>query len=412
MTADSSRPHGGSVYLDHAAATPLRPEVAEEMQRAAHEAFANPSSPHAAGRRARAILEESRERILYLIGGRTAGGHRDRLIFTSGATEANRLAVIGSGRGTARTGTPPGTVACSARDHSSVALAAACLAADGWEATTLPLDGRGSAAAAATEFAMTHRGQPLLLCTTPLCGQTGIAETGWPEAAAMGSPSAVLVHADATQAAAWIDLTFRASGWTTLALAPHKFGGPRGIGAVVVRGDVPLAPVTPGPQELGLRGGTEAVALAAGFARAWDLAVAEREATHRRVSHLRNLFEQGFVTAAQAAGIETLVVGTACDRAPHITTIALRGLDRQSVVMAADLAGVCLATGTACASGSTEPAAAIVALGLPDWVARAAVRASIGPTTSEHDVQTALDRLGHVFRDLASRGLHNPVSDR
>jgi cysteine desulfurase len=143
-----------------------------------------------------------------------------------------------------------------------------------------------------------------------------------------------------------------------------------------------------------------------------DLAVAEREATHRRVSQLRNLFEQGFVTAAQAAGIETLVVGTACDRAPHITTIALRGLDRQSVVMAADLAGVCLATGTACASGSTEPAAAIVALGLPDWVARAAVRASIGPTTSEHDVQTALDRLGHVFRDLASRGLHNPVSDR
>jgi cysteine desulfurase len=161
----------------------------------------------------------------------------------------------------------------------------------------------------------------------------------------MGSPSAVLVHADATQAAAWIDLTFQASGWTTLALAPHKFGGPRGIGAVVVRGDVPLAPVTPGPQELGLRGGTEAVALAAGFARAWDLAVAEREATHRRVSQLRDLFEQGFVTAAQAAGIETLVVGTACDRAPHITTIALRGLDRQSVVMAADLAGVCRGAG-------------------------------------------------------------------
>ncbi|MGI9176731.1 MAG: cysteine desulfurase family protein [Pirellulales bacterium] len=412
MTVDSSPRPGSSVYLDHAAATPLRPEVAEAMQRAAHEAFANPSSPHAAGRRARAVLEESRERILSLIGGQTSGSRRDRLVFTSGATEANRLAVIGSGRGMTGEGGLRGAVACSAREHSSVALAAACLAADGWVATTLSLDSRGSAAAAATAFAMTHRGRPLLLCTTPVCGQTGIAETAWMKAAAMENLAAFLVHADATQAAAWIDLSFHAAGWTTLALAPHKFGGPRGIGAVVVRGDVPLSPVTPGPQELGLRGGTEAVALAAGFARAWELAVAEREATRRRVSHLRDLFEQGVVAAAEAAGIETLVVGRASDRAPHITTIAFRGLDRQSVVMAADLAGVCLATGTACASGSSEPAAAIVALGLPDWVPHAAVRASIGPTTSADDVQTALARLDRVFRGLASRGLHNLVSDR
>lgn len=413
MLVDSHSPDQDTVYLDHAAATPLRSEVAAEMQRAADLAFANPSSPHAAGRRARAILEECRERILSLIGGRTGAGCRDRLIFTSGSTEANRLGVIGSAGDPHRADSVPGAVAFSSRDHSSVSQACGRLAAAGWKATLVPLDGRGSGAAAGAEFVAAHRGLATLLCVTPVCGQTGICEV--PEMAAADPPTTaapLLIHADATQAVAWLDLSFHSTAWTTLAFSPHKFGGPRGIGGLVVRGDVPLAPLVPGPQELGLRGGTEAVALAAGFARALELAIDERASTRRRVSRLRDLFEQGFVAAAQTAGLETLVVGASCDRAPHVTTIAIKGLDRQAVVMAADLAGVCLATGTACASGSSEPAAAIVALGLPDWVARGAVRASIGGMTSEHDVHTALGRLDVVFRGLASRGLQKPTHDR
>jgi cysteine desulfurase len=400
-----------TVYLDHAAATPLRPEVAAEMQRAADLAFANPSSPHAAGRRARAILEECRERILSLIGGRTAAGCRDRLIFTSGSTEANRLGVIGSAGDPPWAGAAPGAVAFSSRDHSSVSQAVGCLAAAGWEATLLRLDDRGTGAAAGAEFVAAHRDRATLLCVTPVCGQTGICEALEPATDAPAA-TAPLIHADATQAVAWLDLSFRSTAWTTLAFSPHKFGGPRGIGGLVVRGDVPLAPLVPGSQELGLRGGTEAVALAAGFARALELAVDERASTRRRVSDLRDLLERRFVAAAQAAGLETLVVGASCERAPHVATIAIKGLDRQAVVMAADLAGVCLATGTACASGSSEPAAAIVALGLPEWVARGAVRASIGGATSEHDVQNALGRLDLVFRGLASRGLQKPAHDR
>jgi cysteine desulfurase len=411
MTVESPAPGEGFVYLDHAAATPLRTEVAEAMQAASGGAFANPSSPHAAGRRARAVLEDCRERILSLVGGRMSGGRRDRLVFTSGATEANRLGMLGSGRA-AGTMARPGVVGFSARDHSSIVRAAERLAADGWGVAMLPLDGQGSAAAAAADFAATNRGRTLLFCTTPVCGQTGIRDAGWRTFPERNQPPTLLVHADATQAAAWHDLSWQSSGWTTLAFSPHKFGGPRGIGALVIRGDVPLEAVVPGPQELGLRGGTEAVALAVGFAQALELAVAERVATLHRVSGLRDRFEQGCVAAATAAGIETLVVGTSCDRAPHVATIAFNGFDRQAVVMAADLAGICLATGTACASGSSEPAAAIMALGMPAWVARGAVRASIGATTSEHDVETALHRLDRVFRGLAAHGLQNAADGR
>lgn len=411
MTVEFPAAGGGFIYLDHAAATPLRPEVAEAMQAATDGAFANPSSPHAAGRRARAVLEDCRERILSLVGGRMSGGHRDRLVFTSGATEANRLGVLGSGRA-AGTMARPGVVGVSARDHSSIMRAAERLAADGWGMTMLPLDGRGSTAAAAAEFAATNRGRMPLLCTTPVCGQTGIHDAGWRTFPERNQPPTLLVHADATQAAAWHDLSWQSSGWTSLAFSPHKFGGPRGIGALVIRSDLPLAAVVPGPQELGLRGGTEAVALAVGFARALELAVAERAATRRRVSDLRDRFERGCVAAAAAAGIEALVIGTSYDRAPHVAAIAFNGFDRQAIVMAADLAGVCLATGTACASGSSEPASAIIGLGMPAWVARGAVRASIGATTSEHDVETALDRLDLVFRGLASQGLQNAASGR
>jgi len=168
----------------------------------------------------------------------------------------------------------------------------------------------------------------------------------------------------------------------------------------------------PGPQELGARGGTEAVVLAVGFARALELAVAERQETARRVAALRDRFERHCVAAAAAAGIAAVVVGGAAARAPHITTIALPGLDRQAVVMAADLAGVCLATGTACASGSSEPSAAILAAGLGAAVARGAVRASFGRDSTEADVTTAVARLEAVFRGLGAGRLQSPAGSR
>lgn len=381
------------IYLDHAATTPLKAEVSDAIAAATVVGFANPSSPHAAGRRAKQILEEARERILAVLGASTSGGRRDRLVFTSGATEANRLALLGGAEGR------PGLVVTSARDHFSVRSATADLGRRGWTVADLPLDARGASDGQALA-AILARGSDgkRIVALTLVCSQTGIRDDVAAVAAAAGDRA--VIHADATQAAAWEPLDFTASPFVTATLAPHKFGGPRGIGGLVIRGGTTLAPLTPGPQELGLRGGTEAVPLAAGFARAIELAAAERTETAARVAELRQRLEAGILAAAKAAGLEARVIGGAGPRAPHIATIAIADTDRQAVVMAADLAGVCLATGTACASGSSEPAAVLVALGIEERLRRGAFRASVGQGTTTGDVDEAVGRLGQVFRRL------------
>jgi cysteine desulfurase len=395
----ASRPPNEQVYLDHAAATPLDPEVAVAMAEAARVAFANPSSPHAAGRAAKRILEDSREQILGALGGRVGGGVRDRLVFTSGATEANRLALLGLAgpHGTRSSG---GVVAISARDHSSLRAAAADLGTSGWQVVELPLV-RAGAVDFVHACSLPASPGPRILATTTVCGQTGIRDDL--EGAATLAAAGWLVHADATQGAAWDELAFATSPWATLALAPHKFGGPRGIGGLVVKSDCPLVPLAPGPQELGLRGGTEAVSLAAGFARAVQLARADREEAGKRIAALRERLERGIVVAARTAGIDAVVVGADTTRAPHVTLVRLAGLDRQAAAMAADLSGVCLATGTACASGSAEPPAILAALGLPERSRTGGLRLSLARTTTEADIEHAVARLEVVFGRLGPK---------
>jgi cysteine desulfurase len=389
----ASRSPDEQVYLDHAAATPLEPEVAAAMHEATAAAFANPSSPHAAGRAAKRILEDAREQILEAFGGRVAGASRDRLVFTSGATEANRLGVFGLA-GPAHSRRAGGTVAISARDHSSLRAAAAEFGASGWKVVELPLVVSG-AVDFASACSLAASSAPRILATTTVCGQTGLRDdvVGAGNLAAAGW----LVHADATQGAAWDEIAFAAGPWSTLALAPHKFGGPRGIGGLVVKSGVALAPIAPGPQELGLRGGTEAVSLAAGFARAVQLAAVDRQDATARVATLRERLERGIVAVAHAAGIDAVVVGAEAPRAPHVALVVLAGLDRQAVAMAADLVGVCLATGTACASGSAEPPVILAALGLPESFRNGAIRLSLARATTEADVDRAIERLAAVF---------------
>jgi cysteine desulfurase len=394
-----------TIYLDHAAATPLRDEVAAAMDEARRTAFANPSSPHAAGRTAKRLLEESRERIVACLGGRLTGPARDRFVFTSGATEANRLAILG------RAGGPPGWCGHSPRDHGSVVAAAAALAAAGWrvERLTLGPDGGLTGPSPAAPWPA-----PELLCVTSACGQTGTVECmariwEW----AVAAPGRI-VHVDATQAVACgpaAALALPAAGIeATLVVAPAKFGGPRGIGGLLARGTMPLDPVVPGPQETGLRGGTEAVALAVGFARALELATTERAALAARLEELRDRLEPLVTAAAAAAGCTAVVVGRSAGRVPHVTTIAFPGLDREAIVMAADLEGVCLATGTACASGSSEPAPAVAALDLTGGLARAAVRFSLGRDTDATAVDAAVARLAGVLaRMVRQAGAGSPA---
>jgi cysteine desulfurase len=380
------------VYLDHAATTPVRPEVREAMDRAAAEAWANPSSPHAAGRRAKHVLEECREAILALVGGRTTGTARDRLVFTSGATEANRLAILGLAAGAT------GVFATSARDHTSVRNLRSDMVGRGWVVVEPPLEGTGRITPD-WPFPACGRG---IWATTLVCGQSGAVED-LPRIAALLRPRPdVLLHVDATQAVVTQPIVMPDLGAATLTLAPHKFAGPRGIGAVVVRGDVGLVPLVPGPQEAGLRGGTEPVILAVGFARALELAVAERAAMAVRLADLRDRFARAFTAQAGGRGLSIEPVVAASDASPHILTVALTGVDRQAFVMAADLAGVCCGTGTACASGSSEPSPALTSMGLSPGQVAAAVRFSFGQTTSETDVAAAVTRLEPVLERLAA----------
>ncbi len=362
------------------------------MEAAGRDGFANPSSQHSAGRRAKRILEDARERILAAVGCRPSGLNRCRLVFTSGATEANRLAVLGTAR------SPAGVVAVSARDHASLRAAAKDVALrPGWSITDLPLDSHGmlDSAAVSAWLDQTQGVACRILCTTPVCGQTGSAESACVVAAA--AERACLVHADATQAVAFTAVDFTRLGAATLTLAAHKFGGPRGIGGLVIRGDVDLQPLHPGPQETGMRGGTEPVALAAGFATALELASAERADAVRRVTRLRDHFEAGMRAIAERRGIVATVISETTDRSPHISTIGFHGRDRQAIVMAADLGGLCCATGTACASGSSEPSPALASMGLPADVTRGAVRFSFGGSTTEADINRAITILETVL---------------
>jgi cysteine desulfurase len=381
------------IDLDHAAATPMHPEVAATIVEAQGVAHANPSSQHAIGRAARRVLEDARERIVAALGGSGTGPHRERLVFTSGASEANHLALLGMTAASATVG----DVLYSRRDHASSVHAAMAAGRRGWRLREMALDDRSGTAAAALSAAISerHPAASRVVSLTLVCGQTGSVEDMPPP---MRDISDTQVHVDATQAAGLLAVSFRELPAATLALAPHKFGGPRGIGALLIRGGVAIVAVQAGSQEFGLRGGTEAVPLAAGFARAMELAVADREEAAQRVASLRDRLESRLLDAARQAGIPAIVIAAGARRCPHISTIAFPGLDRQSLAMAADLAGVCLATGTACASGSSEPAPALVAMGFEAAVVRGAVRLSVARTTTAADIEQAVERLTPLLK--------------
>jgi len=380
-------------YLDHAAATPLLPEVAAAM-REAWETFGNPSSPHAVGREARRTLEDARERILAALGGRLRGPSRDRLVFTSGATEANQMAIAGLQ-------TPQGesiALLHSARDHAGTRAAAGHLATAGRAVLDIPLDTRGlldqDALAAATSG-----GSAAVLSTTLACSQSGTLD----EVAAIAARFPhLVVHVDAAQAVGRVPVRFATLEASSMAVAAHKLGGPRGIGGLLLRGESAITPLLPGTQERDLRGGTEPVALAVGFALAVELAVQRQAAEAERLARLRDRLEHTLEQHLAAAGFDMIVIGGTAPRAPHISVLAVPGRDRQATVMAADLAGLCLASGTACASGSSEPAPALVAANLPAALVASAVRLSVGWPTTVEDIDRAVGILRGVFTAAAS----------
>jgi cysteine desulfurase len=392
-----------TIYLDHNATTPIRPEVVDAMARCYAQCHANPASRHQPGQRAHRVLEDTRERIAAILGADLTCPQADRLIFTAGGTEANNLAVLGIARalGPGRTNLKfvpqekqPNQVIISAVEHQSIIEPAEHLLEQGWRLDTLGVTADG--------VVRPENLQPLLGEHTRLVSVIwGNHETGVIQPIArlarICNDAGVLFHTDAVQAVGKIPVDFRCSGAAALSLAAHKFQGPLGIGALILRHDVPITPIHfGGHHQFGIRPGTEPAALAVGLAAALELWQKEQQSFSRIMESLRRRFEDGLKSAMP----EIIVHGAAVDRLPQTSNIAFPGMDAQILFMALDMAGVACSVGSACSSGSSELSPTLRAMGLPNEIAAASLRFSLGWTTTEAEIDEAVCRIVHVCSEI------------
>ncbi len=365
-------------YLDHNATTPVDPRVLEAMQPYFGGQFGNPSSRHRYGRLARSALDTAREQVAALV-----GAHPGQLLFTSGGTESNHLALRG-----ALQALPPAGLACSAVEHPSLLRAAAMLeGAGGWRLSLLPVDDQGRVAGLSDGIDEHTRLVSVMLANN----ETGVIQDLGPVVAAAERVGA-MVHTDAVQMVGKERVDFKALGVQLMSLSAHKLYGPKGVGALVRDRAVDLTPVLPGGgQESGLRGGTENLPGIVGFGRAAELALAELDERRGRVRALRDELERGL---SDMVGV--VVFGADAPRLPNTVMFAVEGIEGETLLMELDRQGLALSSGSACAAGSTDPSYVLSAMGVVPDLARGALRVSLGKDNDVGDVQRLLRVLGET----------------
>ncbi len=370
-----------SIYLDNAATTPVRPEALEAMEPFLNGGiFGNPSSAHRFGREARAAVHEARRQVAAAV-----GAEPNQVVFTSGGTEADNLAVVGAALA-ARAAGRPFRVAVSAIEHKAVLGAAHWVDALGGETIVLPVDRRGLLDWAALDEALA-RGVAVVSVMW-VNNEVGVVQDVVAIAErcqATGTP----VHSDAVQALGKVGCTVPA-GCTLLTLSGHKIGAPKGIGALIVRDRKCVHPIMHGgSQQSGIRPGTENVAGIAALGRAAELASAEVDDFGRRIGALRDDFE-GRITAAIP---DAQVNGASAPRAPHVSNVSIPGTDSEAMLMHLDLAGIACSSGSACSTGSVEPSHVLTAMGVPWERAVAALRFSFWKKNTPEDVDYVVEQL-------------------
>ncbi|HLU31567.1 MAG TPA: cysteine desulfurase family protein, partial [Acidimicrobiia bacterium] len=328
------------LYVDHAATTPMRPEVAEAMRPYEGDMFGNPSGVHGIARRAKDALEEARERVAQLLGCEPL-----EVVFTGGGTESDNLAVKGAALASGRRG----GVVTVATEHEAVLQSAEFLSRLGCPVTIVDVDENGLVAPEAVAAAVT--GETAVVSVMWANNETGVIQPVSEVAAAVRRVSgSVVVHTDAVQAAVSEDVT--ADGLDLLTIAGHKLGGPKGVGALIVRSGVPLEPVIHGGgQELGRRSGTHNVAGAVGLATALESAVADRDRFRRDVGEARRRFEERLTSK-----LADVVINAPEDRrlVQH-SHVHIPGIRNETVLIRLDRAGVAASAGSACQSGASSP---------------------------------------------------------
>ncbi len=355
----------------------MRPEVAEAMTSSLADCYANPSSMHREGQRARAAIERAREQVAALV-----NAHPDEVVFTSGGTEGDHLAILGAAWARAKQGT---RIALSAIEHHAVHGAAEVLADQGWAVDHLPVGSDGRVDPEAVEI----RADTVLVSLMLANNETGVIQRVG-ETTRLAHAAGALVHCDAVQAAGKVPVDVRALGVDYLVISAHKIGGPKGAGALIVRPGAPLAPLFRGSgQERGRRGGTENLPGIVGLGVAAECAARELADEAERLMSLRQRLEAGI----DAIDLQAIVHGAGAPRLPNTVNVSFRHVRSDHLLMALDARGIAVSAGAACASGAVEPSPVLTAMGVPRDVAVCAVRLSMGRTTSAADLEAVIGAL-------------------
>src|SRR6059036_487179 len=382
-----------SVYLDNAATTPVRPEVLEAMlPYLGRDAFGNPSSPHRFGRAARAGVDQAKRSIAEALGGNVEPG---QVIFTSGGTEADNLAVIGCALAARnREGGGPFRVAVSAIEHKAVLAAAHAVVHLGGEEIVLPVRDTGEVSEDALADALA-RGVAVVSVMW-VNNEVGVVQP-IARLAARCREAGIPFHVDGVQAFGKIPVSLRDVACTLFTVSGHKIGAPKGIGALVVRDRHALeAIIHGGGQQFGIRPGTENVPGIVGLGAAVELAAREQAAFAAHAAALRDELERRLLAVVPDAVIN----GAHGQRAPHVTSVSIPGTDSEALLMHLDLAGIACSSGSACSTGAVEPSHVLTAMGVPRDLGVAALRFSFGKENTLEDVETLIGALPKIVEKV------------
>jgi len=376
------------IYLDHHATTAPAPAVIAAMTGVLTQTWANPSSPHAAGQQAKRVLAAARAQVAQALGCKPA-----EVVFTSGATESNHLALHGLLAAAAAARPERRRLVISAVEHAGLLRLARALAADGTPVDFMPVRPDGTLDLVAAERLIT---QPDVAVVSLMAAnnETGVLMP-LAEVAALAQAAGARLHVDATQFIGKLPFDFAHSGADAVSLSAHKLHGPKGVGALLLRQGVPFASPSPGSQERGRRGGTENLPGIAGLAAALAL-LDDLPAEAARQAALRDALEQGLAAALPATRVWCANV----PRLPGLSYLRLGELSADVVLQRLERLGVAAASGAACSSGGSQPSHVLTAMGVPEDQALAAVRLSMGRGTTAADILHLLTELPPLLAPL------------
>lgn len=382
-----------TIYLDHAASTPVHPEVVETMLRVMKEHYGNASSVHALGRAAKRLVNESREQVALLAGCRV-----EELVFTGGGTESDNLALFGAAKANQHRGRH---IITTQVEHHAVLHTCRQLEKEGFELTYLPVDKYGRVHPEQVEEAI--RPDTILVSVMYANNEVGTIQPVT-EIGEITAARGILFHVDAVQAFGKLSIDTSKLSVDLMSFSAHKINGPQGVGALYIRQGTPLDPLFfGGLQERKRRAGTENIAGMAGFAAAASLAGKQLPVLGEQDEHMRLSLLQALNLHVGAENYHLNGHPEAGYRLPHIVNISFPACDTETMLMNLDLEGIAAASGSACSSGSLEPSHVLAAMNLPQIFLRSAIRFSFGLGNTREELEKTAEKIGTILNRLRNR---------